>query len=119
MISFLPSICCAEVAGKGRISLPLRSGQGRNPPGELVHDGSCIDRLYVDPGQWCKGWGTRFINLAKQLSQNGLELHTHQANHAPGSLQVRQGFQAVKFDIRPTGVPAGCRISLASIDEQS
>ena len=48
----------------------------------LAMSGSYIDRLYVDPSEWRKGWGTRFIHLARQLSPNGLELHTHQENHA-------------------------------------
>jgi hypothetical protein len=30
----------------------------------LAMNGSYLDRLYVDPGEWCRGWGTRFIALA-------------------------------------------------------
>ena len=39
----------------------------------LAMNGSYIDRLYVDPSEWRKGWGTRFISLAKQLSPHGLD----------------------------------------------
>jgi GNAT superfamily N-acetyltransferase len=46
----------------------------------LAMNGSYLDRLYVDPGEWRQGWGTRFIELTKTLSPQGLELHTHQAN---------------------------------------
>jgi ribosomal protein S18 acetylase RimI-like enzyme len=67
----------------------------------MALNGSYLDRLYVDPSEWGKGWGTRFIHLAKQLSPGGLELHTHQANRAARSLYERHGFQAVKFGISP------------------
>ena len=48
-----------------------------------------------------KGWGKRFIHLAMQLSQGGLELHTHQENHAARSHYERRGFKAVRFRISP------------------
>ena len=67
----------------------------------LAMNGSYIDRLYVDPGEWGKGWGTRFIDLAKQISPGGLELHTHQENRAARSLYERQGFKAVQFGTSP------------------
>jgi ribosomal protein S18 acetylase RimI-like enzyme len=67
----------------------------------LAMHGSYIDRLYVDPSEWRKSWGTRFINLAKQLSPHGLELHTHQENNAARELYERHGFTAVKFGISP------------------
>jgi len=67
----------------------------------LAINGSYIDRLYVDPGEWGKGWGTRFVNLAKQLSPSGLELHTHQENHAARSLYERHGFKVIRFGISP------------------
>jgi hypothetical protein len=60
-----------------------------------------LDRLYIDSGEWRKVWGTRFIDLAKQLSPTGLELHTHQKNHAARTLYERHGFLAVKFGINP------------------
>jgi len=67
----------------------------------LAMNGSYMDRLYVDPSEWHKGWGTRFINFAKQLSPRGLELHTHQQNHAARALSEAHGFQAVKFGTSP------------------
>jgi GNAT superfamily N-acetyltransferase len=67
----------------------------------LAMHGSYIDRLYVDPDEWRKGWGTRFIGLAKQLSPLGLELHTHQENSAARALYERHGFKVVKFGISP------------------
>jgi ribosomal protein S18 acetylase RimI-like enzyme len=67
----------------------------------LAMKGTYIDRLYVDPPEWRKGWGTRLVNLAKQLSPSGLELHTHQANLAARALYERHGFRAVKFGLSP------------------
>lgn len=63
--------------------------------------GSYIDRMYVDPAQWRKGWGTSLIHHAKDLSPQGLELHTHQENHSARSLYEKHGFKAVKFGISP------------------
>jgi GNAT superfamily N-acetyltransferase len=67
----------------------------------LAMNGSSIDRLYIDPSEWRKGWGTRFINLAKQLSPQGLELHTHVVNLAARALYERHEFKAVKFGTSP------------------
>ena len=67
----------------------------------LAMSGSYIHRMYVDPPQWRKGWGTRFIEFAKSLSPDGLELHTHQQNHAARTLYEKHGFTAVKFGVSP------------------
>jgi ribosomal protein S18 acetylase RimI-like enzyme len=67
----------------------------------LAVRGSYIDRLYVDPPEWRKGWGTRFVNLAKQVSPRGIELHTHVENLAARALYERHGFKAVRFGTSP------------------
>ena len=67
----------------------------------LAMQGSYIDRLYVDPKEWHKGWGRCFVQFAKELSPSGLELHTHQENHAARALYESEGFQVVKFGISP------------------
>ena len=67
----------------------------------LAMAGSHVDRLYVDPPEWRKGWGRRFVRLAKELSPTGLELYTHQENHAARALYESEGFRAVKFGISP------------------
>jgi len=54
---------------------------------------SYIDRMFVDPAEWRKGWGTRFVLLAKTLHPSGLELHTHQENHAARQLYEKHGFR--------------------------
>ena len=67
----------------------------------LAMKGSYIDRMYVDPIEWRKGWGARLIALAKELSPGGLELHTHEENRAARALYEKQGFVAVKFGLSP------------------
>jgi GNAT superfamily N-acetyltransferase len=67
----------------------------------LAINGSYIDRLYVDPPEWHKGWGTHFIIFAKKLSPTGLECHTHQENTAARALYEQHGFFPVKFGISP------------------
>jgi len=62
---------------------------------------SYIDRMYVDPAEWRRGWGTAFILLAKRLNPGGLELHTHQENLAARRLYEKHGFTAVKFGVSP------------------
>jgi hypothetical protein len=43
----------------------------------LAMMGSYIDRTFVDPSEWRRGWGTRLVLLAQTLQPDGLELHTH------------------------------------------
>jgi GNAT superfamily N-acetyltransferase len=97
-------------------SLPLSKGlQSRHPTklldlgsaldervvAYLAMKGTCIDRLYVDPLEWRKGWGTRLVNFAKQVSPRGLELYTHQENSAARAFYERHGFRPVKFGLSP------------------
>jgi hypothetical protein len=49
----------------------------------LAMAGSHIDRMFVDPAEWRRGWGTRFVLVAKTLHPSGLELHTHQETMPP------------------------------------
>jgi ribosomal protein S18 acetylase RimI-like enzyme len=67
----------------------------------MAMDGSYIDQLYVNPSEWRKGWGKRFINLAKELSPIGLECHTHQENMAARGFYEKNGFVVVKFGVSP------------------
>jgi len=67
----------------------------------LAMKGSYIDRMYVDPIEWHKGWGARLVALAKELSPSGLELHTHQENHAACALYEKHGFVAVRYGQSP------------------
>jgi GNAT superfamily N-acetyltransferase len=67
----------------------------------LAMKGSYIDRMYVDPLEWRKGWGTRLIGFAKILSPAGLELCTHQENHGARLFYEQHGFTAVRFGMSP------------------
>jgi ribosomal protein S18 acetylase RimI-like enzyme len=60
-----------------------------------------IDRLYVDPPQQRKGWGSHLLEHAKALCPDGLALYTHQENHGARAFYERHGFVAVKFGISP------------------
>jgi ribosomal protein S18 acetylase RimI-like enzyme len=67
----------------------------------LAMKGSYIDRMYVDPAHWRRGWGSRLVEFAKSVSPSGLELHTHQENLAARTLYEKHGFLAVKFGMSP------------------
>jgi GNAT superfamily N-acetyltransferase len=67
----------------------------------LAMAGSYIDRMFVDPAEWRRGWGTRLVLLAKTLHPDGLQLHTHQGNHAARQFYERHGFRAVKLGLSP------------------
>jgi ribosomal protein S18 acetylase RimI-like enzyme len=67
----------------------------------LAINGTYIDRMYVNPAHWRRGWGTKLIEHAKSLSPQGLELHTHQENLAARALYEKHGFRAVKFSLSP------------------
>jgi GNAT superfamily N-acetyltransferase len=67
----------------------------------LAMQGTYIDRLFVDPREWRKGWGTQLVNFAKQISPHGLELHTHQENVVARVFYERHGFRAVQFGCSP------------------
>ncbi|TVR46359.1 MAG: GNAT family N-acetyltransferase, partial [Puniceicoccaceae bacterium] len=63
----------------------------------LALNGSTIDRLYVDPTEWRKGWGRQLLQHAKHLCPAGLELHTHQQNTGARRFYEKHGFRAVRF----------------------
>jgi ribosomal protein S18 acetylase RimI-like enzyme len=67
----------------------------------MAMNGSYLDRLYVEPSEWRKGWGSRFIAHAKALSPTGLSLHTHQENHGARRLYEKHAFEVVKFGVSP------------------
>ena len=67
----------------------------------LAMKGTYIDRLYVDPPEWRRGWGTRLVNFAKQMCPLGLELYTHQEHPVARAFYERHEFRAVKFGLSP------------------
>ena len=64
-------------------------------------NGSTIDRLYVDPSEQRKDWGSRLIAHAKMLYPQGLDLYTHQENAGARALYERHGFVVIRFGISP------------------
>jgi pimeloyl-ACP methyl ester carboxylesterase/ribosomal protein S18 acetylase RimI-like enzyme len=65
--------------------------------GLLVLDGGILDQLYVRPGWWRQGVGSRLVKLAKARRPDGLELYTFQENTAARAFYERHGFRAVWF----------------------
>lgn len=65
--------------------------------GFLALDGRYLDRLYVHPGAQRSGVGTALLEKAKELSPQGIELHTHQQNVSACVFYEEQGFRAVRF----------------------
>jgi ribosomal protein S18 acetylase RimI-like enzyme len=76
----------------------VRSGQ---VVAYLAMRASYIDRLYVDPDEQHRGWGSRLLELAKRRSPAGLELHTHQENGTARTFYERHGFTIVGFGVSP------------------
>ena len=72
----------------------------------LAMNRSYIDRLYVDPDEQRKGWGSLLVDQAKRLYPDGLQLHTHQENHGARAFYEARGFIAVRFGISPPPVVA-------------
>jgi GNAT superfamily N-acetyltransferase len=75
--------------------------RGEHAVAFLALTGSYVDRMYVDPAEWGRGWGTRLVLLAKYLHPTGLELRTHVENHAARRLYEKHGFRAVRFGVSP------------------
>lgn len=69
--------------------------------GYLALDGSYLDRLYVDPKDHRKGWGSELVTLAKRRCPAGLTARTHQENLGAQALFERHGFEAVDFGVSP------------------
>ena len=71
------------------------------PVGFLALRGSTLDRMYVQPSAQRRGVGTALLAKARELSPNGLELHTHQRNRAARAFYEKHGFAAVRFGTSP------------------
>lgn len=67
----------------------------------LALDGAYLDRLYVDPAEQRRGWGTRLVVLAQRLRPSGLTARTHQENLGAQALFEKVGFEAVDFGVSP------------------
>ena len=63
--------------------------------GFLAIQGPYVDRLYVLPDSQLRGIGSRLIQHAKELSPDGLRLHTHRKNIPAWKFYEKHGFLAV------------------------
>ncbi len=61
----------------------------------LVHQPGWIDQLIVDPDHTGRRLGTRLVELAKELSPEGLDLWTFESNTGARRFYERHGFIAV------------------------
>ncbi len=65
--------------------------------GFLALAGSYLDRLYVHPSAQRAGAGAALLAKAKELSPQGIELHTHQQNVSACAFYEKHGFRAARF----------------------
>jgi ribosomal protein S18 acetylase RimI-like enzyme len=56
-----------------------------------------LDQLYVRPGHFDRGIGSRLLALAKELRPKGLWLYTFQVNEHARAFYERRGFRVVSF----------------------
>ena len=69
--------------------------------GFLAIRDSYVDRMYVRPGAHRAGVGTALLGKAREVSPDGLELHTHQSNERARRFYEKHGFRAVAFGTSP------------------
>jgi len=65
--------------------------------GFLALEGSYLDLFYVHPSAQRAGVGEALLAKAKQLSPQGIELHTHQQNVSACVFYEKHGFRAARF----------------------
>lgn len=59
--------------------------------------GTCLEQLYLHPDRLREGIGSRLLAKARELSPDGLTLHTFQRNAAARAFYESHGFVAVEF----------------------
>jgi len=67
----------------------------------LAMNGSCMERLYVDPEYQRRGWGKRLFKLATEISPTGFTLFTHQENWPARALYEKLGCKVLQYGISP------------------
>lgn len=60
-----------------------------------------VDRLYIAVDRQRHGIGTALLEKARELSPEGLRLHTHQQNVGACRFYEQQGFEVVRYGISP------------------
>jgi len=79
--------CCVWVARRGGHVL-----------GFLALDGDDLDQLYLRPGHYRQGIGSRLLALAKRESSGRLRLHTFQCNARAKAFYEAHGFRVVDLN---------------------
>ena len=69
--------------------------------GLLALEGATIDHLFVDPGHWELGIGSRLLEHAKDQHPAGLQLVTLQRNERARRFYEARGFVTTKFGVSP------------------
>jgi GNAT superfamily N-acetyltransferase len=69
--------------------------------GMLALERDYIDHLFVHPGAWESGVGSRLLEHAKLLHPEGLELVTLQRNARARRFYETRGFVTTKFGVSP------------------
>jgi len=72
--------------------------RGGRVVGFMALDGDDLDQLYVLPGHYRQGIGSRLLALAKQQSPGRLRLFTFQRNTRARAFYELHGFQAVDLN---------------------
>jgi ribosomal protein S18 acetylase RimI-like enzyme len=65
--------------------------------GFMAMHGDDIDQLYVLPGHFGRGIGSRLLEVAKQRRPDGLFLYTFQVNDRARMFYERRGFRVVAY----------------------
>ena len=65
--------------------------------GFLALDGDHVDQLYLRPGSYRAGIGSRLLAVAMAASPEGLNLYTFQCNARARAFYEAHGFKALRF----------------------
>ena len=71
--------------------------KGRRIVGMMALTGVHIDHLYLLPGEYRRGIGTKLLDKAKQLNPEKLTLYAFAANTRARAFYERHGFGAIEF----------------------
>ena len=85
------------------VEAPLSSAGGMAAAGGTIAGfmtlgESELDQLYVGPGSWGRGFGSRLLALAVTRRPDGLGLYTFQANSRARAFYEQRGFTIVDLD---------------------
>lgn len=70
---------------------------GDDVVGVMALGEDALDQLYLRPGWWRRGIGSRLVALAKERRPAGLDLYTFQANAGARAFYERHDFSATWF----------------------